>query len=80
VALKHAGIHAVGPRLANLVMHAELDALIISGPRRARQLTYALLDERVPPTPRRDRDAALAELTRRYFTSHGPAQVQDCVW
>lgn len=26
------------------------------------------------------RDEALAELTRRYFTSHGPATVQDFVW
>jgi hypothetical protein len=27
-----------------------------------------------------DRTAALAELTQRYFRSHGPAQVQDFVW
>jgi hypothetical protein len=28
-----------------------------------------------------DREAALAELARRYFTSHGPATVQDlCNW
>ncbi len=27
-----------------------------------------------------DRDAALAELARRYFTSHGPATLKDYVW
>jgi hypothetical protein len=27
-----------------------------------------------------DRAEAVAELTRRYFRSHGPAQVQDFVW
>ena len=29
------------------------------------------------PTPTLARDEALAELARRYFTSHGPATVQD---
>jgi hypothetical protein len=79
-ALGQAGISAVGPRLANLVMHAELDALVTSGPRHGKQFTYALLEERAPPARDRSRDEALAELTRRYFTSHGPAQVQDFVW
>ena len=33
------------------------------------------------PTARTlSRDAALAELTRRYFTSHGPAQLHDFAW
>ena len=67
-------------RLAHLVMQAELDALICSGPRRGKQFTYALLDERVPASPPRSRDASLAELARRYFTSHGPAQVRDFAW
>jgi hypothetical protein len=39
-----------------------------------------LLDERVPPSPPLEREEALAELTRRYFCSHGPAQVQDFSW
>jgi hypothetical protein len=78
--LEQAGILAVGPRLANFVMHAELDALVISGPRHGKQMTYALLEERVPRARQRDRDEALAELTRRYFNSHGPAQVQDFAW
>src|SRR5262249_53575380 len=36
--------------------------------------------ERVPPAAPLDAEAALRELVRRYFTSHGPAQVQDFVW
>jgi len=67
-------------RLAHLVMQAELEGLICSGPRRGKQGTYALLDERAPASPLRARDAALAELARRYFTSHGPAQLRDFVW
>jgi len=66
--------------LAHLVMHAELEGLVCSGPRRGRQSTYMLLDERVPPTRVPSREDALAELARRYFTSHGPAKIQDFVW
>jgi hypothetical protein len=79
--LQSAGITAgTVQRLAHLVMQAEIDSIICSGARRGTQATYALLDERVPPTPGRSRDDALAELTRRYFTSHGPAQLADYVW
>src|SRR4030095_2986621 len=44
------------------------------------QFTYALLEERLPQTKRIDREKALATLTQRYFTSHGPATVQDFMW
>lgn len=64
-------------RLAYLLMRAELDGLICSGPRRGKQFTYALLEERVPPGSPLPREQALAELARRYFTSHGPATVHD---
>ncbi|HEY8761817.1 MAG TPA: winged helix DNA-binding domain-containing protein [Candidatus Dormibacteraeota bacterium] len=79
-ALEKAGIHAAGPRLGHLLMEAELDAIVVSGPRRGRQSTYGLLEERAPSARRLDREEALAELTRRYFTGHGPAQVQDFAW
>lgn len=78
--LRRARIQATGPRLAGIVMHAELEAVICSGPRRGTQITYALVDERVAPTTPLTRDEALAELTRRYFRSHGPATVRDFVW
>jgi hypothetical protein len=73
-----------GIRLAHLMMDAELEGLVTSGPRQGRQFTYALLDERVderaPATKPRTRDEALAELTLRYFTGHGPAQAADFAW
>jgi hypothetical protein len=78
--LRRAGIAAGGIRLAYLVMHAELDAVICSGQRRGNQFTYALFEERVPPAPTLKRDEALAELTRRYFSSRGPATIHDFVW
>ena len=67
-------------RLAHILLRAELDGVVCSGPRRGNQFTYALLDERVPEGQQLNRDEALAELTRRYFTSHGPATLQDYVW
>lgn len=73
-------IAAESQRLAYLMMHAELEGVICSGARRGKQFTYALLDERVPPAPTLGRDEALAQLTERYFTSHGPATLRDFVW
>ena len=63
-----------------IMMWAELDGIVCSGARRGKQFTYALLDERVPQANTFTRNEALAELTRRYFTSHGPATLQDFVW
>ena len=79
-ALAEAGIAATGQRLGHIVMRAELDAVVCSGALRGKQFTYALLDERAPHARRLPRDEALAELTRRYFTAHGPATVRDFVW
>jgi hypothetical protein len=78
--LQRAGIPANSLRLGYLTMHAELDAVICSGARRGKQSTYALLDERVPRATNLTRDEALAELTRRYFSSRGPATIRDYVW
>lgn len=78
--LRKGKIAADGPRLGNVLIHAELNGLICSGPRRGKQFTYALLDERVPAAKTLGRDAALAELARRYFSSRGPATVQDFSW
>ncbi len=78
--LQQNGIATDDLRLTHLMMHAELDGIICSGARRGKQHTYALLDERAPQARRLNRDEALAELTLRYFTSHGPATPQDFVW
>lgn len=69
-----------GVPMAHVMMHAELERVVISGPRRKKQFTYALFDERVPPSPALSRDDALALLARRYVTSHGPAQALDFKW
>jgi len=78
--LKQVGVATENLGFLLILMHAELDGVVCSGARRGKQFTYALLDERVPQTRTLDHDEALAEFARRYFTSHGPATVQDFVW
>jgi len=78
--LKHIGIITENLGFLYIIMHAELDGVVCSGARRGNQFTYALLEERVPQTRTLDHDEALAEFARRYFTSHGPATLQDFVW
>jgi len=78
--LAEIGVVAEGMRLGYIVHRAELDAIVCSGARRGKQFTYALLDERAPQARTLARDEALAELTGRYFTSHGPATAEDFAW
>ena len=79
--LNHSGIAADDTvRMAHILVRAELDGVVCSGPRIGKQFTYALLEERTPATSSLTRDEALAKLTQRYFTSHGPATLQDFVW
>ena len=81
--LDRAGITAsggpdrAGQRLAYMVMHAELEGLIVSGARRGKQFTYMLLDERALDGRVLPREAALVEVSRRFFASHGPATAAD---
>jgi hypothetical protein len=79
-AVQRAGMATDGLRFLFMLIRAELDGVICSGGRDGKQVTYALLDERVPAGKDLTRDEALAEITRRYFVSHGPATVQDFVW
>jgi hypothetical protein len=77
-ALEAAGISGSGQRIGHLLMHAELDAVICSGGLDGRQHAYALFDEVVVAAQHEpSSDEALAELTLRYFRSHGPATVKD---
>ena len=75
-----ADINVSNNRLSHLMFCAELEGLICSGPVRGKKQTYALLEARVPRTKMLTRDESLAELAKRYFTSHCPATLQDFVW
>jgi len=66
--------------LSYILMQAEIAGIICSGPKLGKQFSYMLLNERVKGYRKLERDEALAELTKRYFQSHGPAQIQDFTW
>lgn len=76
------GVPVDGQRLAYIVIGAEMESLVASGAPHGAKQTYALLDERAPAAAAApyDGDATLADLTRRYFTSHGPATIADFTW
>jgi hypothetical protein len=80
--LKQSGINIVlnNLRLTFIMFHAEIEGIICSGALQGKEHTYALLDERAPQTRLLTHDEALAELTERYFRSHGPATVKDYTW
>ncbi len=78
--LERAGISTDRLRLGYILINAELQGIVCSGAPRGKQQTYALLEERAPKARRLDRDEALAELTLRYFTGHGPATAKDLRW
>ena len=78
--LKRERIRTETPRLAHLLMRAELDGIVCSGARQGKEFTYALLEECVAPARSLDGDEALLELTRRYFSTRGPATPRDFAW
>jgi hypothetical protein len=69
-----------GLKLQFLLLQAELDLVVCSGALRGKHQTFALVDDLVPPAPPITEDEALAKLTRRYFSSHGPATLKDFLW
>ena len=79
-ALEAAGISSAGQRLYHILGRLAQEGMICFGVRRGRQQTFVLLDEWLPATRQPVRDEALAELARRYMTSHGPATDRDFAW
>ena len=78
--LEQAGIPAGPQRGYHILWRLAQEQLLCFAGRDGKQPTFALLDEWVPAGRRLSRDEALAELARRYFTSHGPATLPDFVW
>lgn len=73
-------IKANNLQATHIMFDAELNGIVCNGPMRGKQFTYALIDELIPPTKALSREEALAKLALKYFTSHGPATVQDFAW
>ncbi|TZF84705.1 winged helix DNA-binding domain-containing protein [Pedobacter sp. BS3] len=78
--LNKAGIATNEYRSGHILLHAELEGLLCSGAQKEKDSTYALLPERIAQIKTLPKDEALAKLAQIYFTSHGPATLQDFIW
>ena len=79
-ALGERGVRLGDDHLSLLLSFTELEGIIVNGELTGSRQTFTLLDEWVPRIPDISREEALARLARRYFTSHGPATLQDFAW
>jgi len=75
--LERSGISTRGQRGIHILWRMAQEGVLCFGARMGKQQTFALLDEWAPNGGKLGRAAALAELARRYFTSHGPASFRD---
>jgi len=78
--LKYSKIDVEDNRASHVFLRAELDGIICSGKQKEGKPTFAILEEWVPEHKKIYREEALKELALRYFTSHGPATIQDFTW
>jgi hypothetical protein len=78
--LERERISTAGQRGYHILWRLAQEGLLCFGSHEGNQPTFALLDEWCPAPKCRDREESLAELTKRYFTSHGPATLDDFVW
>jgi hypothetical protein len=79
-ALESGGIATAGQRGIHIIGRLAQEGLMCFGPRDGKQPTFVLLEEWVPAAKMLAREEALAELARRYVTSHGPVTLKDFVW
>jgi hypothetical protein len=78
--LERNGISTEGQRIAYLLQRASLDGHICMGAMHRNTPLFLSLDEVLPEGKPVEGSTALAELARRYFSSRGPATLQDFVW
>ena len=78
--LRENGISTEGQRAPYLLQRASIDGLICQGGMHSNNNPIFISMDELPETKTLNRHDALAELARRYFTSHGPATLQDFVW
>ncbi len=78
--MEQAGVPMDARRGYHLIWRLAQEGFLCHGPRMKKQPTFVLLEEWVKKSRNLSREEGLAEMARRYFTSHGPATLQDFVW
>jgi hypothetical protein len=77
--LQEKGISTEGQRAAYILQRASLEGLICQNVTIRNNPTYQSLDS-LPTSKSIEPEEALSELAKRYFTTRGPATLQDFVW
>lgn len=78
--LQENGISTEGQRAPYMLQRASLDGLICQGGIQSSNNPIFISMDQLPKIKTLKHDKALTELARRYFTSHGPATLQDFTW
>lgn len=78
--LESAKITTTGGRGLYIMCLLSMTKLLCFGSREGKHPTFRLFSEWIPSATRKSTEEALGELARRYFTSHGPASLQDFIW
>ena len=63
-----------------ILSYAEMEGVVVSGCMKGNKQSFTLLEEWIPRKQSLSKEEALERLSRKYFTSHGPATVQDFAW
>lgn len=79
-ALTRRGVLLDDNHLSLLLSFAELEGVIVNGEFDGSRQTFTLLEEWVPRTTNLSREESLGRLAHKYFSSHGPATLQDFAW
>jgi len=74
------GVATQGQRGIHILSRLSQQGILCFAAHEGKQPTFALLHEWVPTAKSLPKDESLAILTERYFTSHGPATMQDFRW
>ena len=77
--LERGGVSTAGQRGIHVVQQLCMERMLCFGPHDEKQPSFVLFDDWIPTSRALDRDDGLRTLAERFFTSHGPASVQDFV-
>jgi hypothetical protein len=78
--LSESGINTSDQGGNHLIRHFGNEGMLCNGVPEGKEQTFVLIDEWVSKPMMLDDDEALASITLRYFSSHGPATISDFTW
>jgi hypothetical protein len=78
--LQNNGIHTSDQRGIHIINYLAQTQVLCHGAHQQKQATYVLMASWLPDYSHFSEEEALAKITLRYFTGHGPATLADFIW